>query len=153
MDILVAYFSPSGTTAQAAKKLADELKADLFEIKPEKPYTAADLKWTNPLARCNREKLLNQKVPCQEKIGNISDYQVVFIGFPIWYYAEPNIIDSFVEDHNWEGKEVYLFATSGGSNMSKAVEKLNTKINGEIGGSKLLNRSSDIGLWLDSLGL
>ena len=74
MEILVAYFSPTGTTAKVARTIADEVKADLFEIKPAKPYTAADLKWTNPLARCNREKILKKDVPCAERIINFSDY-------------------------------------------------------------------------------
>ena len=94
MDILVTYFSPTGTTKAIARELADQIKADYFEIQPEKPYTAADLNWKNPLARCNREKVFNRGIACREKIGNFSDYEIVFIGFPIWYYQEPGIIDS-----------------------------------------------------------
>ncbi len=153
MDILVAYFSPTGTTAKIAIELANELKADLFQIKPEKPYTSADLKWTNPLARCNREKFFGRGVPCKDKIRNLSDYKVIMIGFPIWYYAEPQIIDTFIDGYDWIGKDIYLFATSGGSGISSAVKNLKERIGQEIVSSKLLNRPSDIVPWLDSLGL
>ena len=90
MKTLVAYFSAeAGTTAKVAKELAAELGADLFEIVPEKPYTPADLKWTNPLARCNREKFGNKEVPVAGKVENFGEYDRVFIGFPIWYGVAP----------------------------------------------------------------
>ena len=153
MEILVTYFSPTGTTANVAKTIADEVKGDLFEIKPARPYTAADLKWTNPLARCNREKLLKKDVACAKKIGNFIDYNVVFIGFPIWYYQEPNIIDTFVKGYDWTGKDVILFATSGGSDIKKVTANLQPLIQGEIVSAKLLNRTDDLIPWLDTLAL
>ena len=153
MEILVAYFSPTGTTANVAKTIADEVKGDLFEIKPARPYSAADLKWTNPLARCNREKLLKKDVACAQKIGNFIDYSVVFIGFPIWYYQEPNIIDTFVKGYDWTGKDVILFATSGGSDIKKVTANLQPLIQGEIVSAKLLNRTDDLIPWLDTLAL
>ena len=89
---LVAYFSASGTTAKVAKRLADSIDADLFEIKPKEPYTDSDLRWTNPLARCNREKIRRKDVPLENHIENFALYDTIFLGFPIWYYAAPNII-------------------------------------------------------------
>lgn len=153
MEILVAYFSPTGTTAKVARMIADEVKGDLFEIKPAKPYTEADLKWTNPLARCNREKLLKKDVACGNTIGNFSDYNVIFIGFPIWYYQEPNIIDTFVKSYDWTGKDVILFATSGGSDIKKVTASLQPLMKGEIVSARLLNRTENLNEWLDTLAL
>ena len=153
MNLLVTYFSPTGTTAKVARMIADEVKGDLFEIKPEKPYTEADLKWTNPLARCNREKLLKKDVACAKKIANFSEYNVVFIGFPIWYYQEPNIIDTFVKGYDWTGKDVVLFATSGGSDMKKVSASMTPLIQGEIVSVKLLNKTEQLTEWLDTLAL
>ena len=151
MDILVTYFSPTGTTKAIARELADQIKADYFEIQPEKPYTAADLNWKNPLARCNREKVFNRGIACREKIGNFSDYEIVFIGFPIWYYQEPGIIDSFVEGYDWTGKKIILFATSGGSDIQRARKSLEDKIQGKIIAAKVLSGSAEIEEWVDRL--
>ncbi|MBQ3458526.1 MAG: flavodoxin, partial [Synergistaceae bacterium] len=85
MKTLVIYFSAQGTTAKIAKELAANINADLFEIKPAVPYTAADIRWVNPLARCNREKFGKKDVPVSGKLENLSDYDTVLIGFPIWY--------------------------------------------------------------------
>ena len=153
---LVTYFSASGTTATAAKKIAAAADADIFEILPEKPYTAADLKWTNPLARCNREKLGKKAVPVRTKVRNFDQYDTVYIGFPIWYYAAPNIIESFVKEYDWTGKKVVLFATSGGSNIGKTAEKLRPFMNGkgEILDAKLIDPSNTIAMmkeWVTSL--
>ncbi|MBQ1466641.1 MAG: flavodoxin, partial [Eubacteriaceae bacterium] len=115
MKKLVAYFSAEGTTAGLAKALAEKLGADLFEIVPEVPYTAADIKWTNPLARCNREKAGKKDVPVAGKVEGFGEYDTVYLGFPIWYYAAPNVINTFCSDYSWEGKKLVLFATSGGS--------------------------------------
>ena len=116
MKSLVAYFSAeAGRTRKIAEKLAVSLAADLFEIRPEKPYSEADLKWTNPLARCNREKLGKKKVPLAGKVEGWEEYDTVYLGFPIWYYAAPNVIETFCSEYDWTGKKVFLFATSGGS--------------------------------------
>ena len=85
MKKLVAYFSAEGTTSGFAKALAEQTGADLFEIKPEVPYSAADLKWTNPLARCNREKIGKKDVPVQGTVSGFDQYDTVYLGFPIWY--------------------------------------------------------------------
>ena len=132
MKTLVAYFSVQGTTAKVAKELAEHLNADLFEIKPLHPYTDADIKWTNPLARCNREKLGNKDVPVAGKISNFAEYDEVFLGFPIWYGCAPNVVNTFCKEYNWAGKKVYAFATSGGSGIGKTAEKLKPFVRGAV---------------------
>ena len=124
MNMLVVYFSAEGTTAKVAKAFSERMKADLFEIVPEKPYSAADIKWTNPLARCNREKFGKKDVPVNGRIENFSDYDTVVIGFPIWYGAAPNVVNTFCKGYDWSGKRVFAFATSGGSGIGKTAEKL-----------------------------
>lgn len=121
---LVAYFSASGVTADKAKALADAASATLYEIKPEKPYTDAELNWRNPLSRCNREKIKGTKPEIIKGDIDISAYDVVFVGFPIWYYREPLVIDSFLDAYDFGGKTVVLFATSGGSAFGKTIEKI-----------------------------
>ena len=121
---IIIYFSAEGTTKRVAEKLAEHIGADLFEIVPEQPYTAADLKWTNPLARCNREKFGKKDVPVSGKIDNFNEYDTVFIGFPIWYGAAPNVVNTFCKEYDWTGKKVYAFATSGGSGIGKTTERL-----------------------------
>ena len=138
---LVTYFSAEGTTAKLAARLAEAIGADLFEIKPEKPYTAADIKWTNPLARCNKEKFGKKEVAIASKIEDFDQYEKVFIGFPIWYGGAPNAVSSFVKQYDWTGKKVALFATSGGSAIGKTEEKLapSFKGKGEIVDAKLFS--------------
>lgn len=131
MKTLVAYFSAeSGRTADVAKVLADAIGADLFEIKPEKPYTAADLNWRNPLARCNREKIGKKDVPVTDKVNAFEQYDTVLIGFPIWYGCAPNVVNTFCKAYNFTGKRVAAFATSGGSGIGKTAEKLKPYVNG-----------------------
>ena len=131
MKAIVTYFSAEGTTERYAKALAETVRADVFPIIPEPPYTAADLKWTNPLARCNREKLGKKDVPVRGEIKNWAEYDTVFLGFPIWYYAAPNVVQTFCKSYDWTGKRVFLFATSGGSNIGKTAEKLRPYLKGE----------------------
>ena len=124
MKTLVAYFSAQGTTAALAKVLAEKVGADLFEIKPAEPYSAADIKWTNPLARCNREKIGKKDVPVVGAVADWAAYDTVYLGFPIWYYGAPNVVNTFCKGYDWTGKKVVLFATSGGSPMGRTAEKL-----------------------------
>ena len=131
MKALVAYFSAEGTTAKLAKELSKIIGADLFEIVPEQPYTAADIRWTNPLARCNREKFGKKDVSTVGAVENWSEYDTVYLGFPIWYYGAPNIVNTFCKAYDWAGKKVALFATSGGSGIGKTVEKLRPYMQGE----------------------
>ena len=154
MKTLTAYFSASGYTASLAKRVAQAADSELCEIKPVKPYTEADLKWTNPLARCNKEKIGKKDVPIADKVENFDEYDMVLIGFPVWYYAAPNIIETFVKSYDFSGKKVALFATSGGSDITKAPAKLQPLMKGEIVGAKLFAADapvSEIKPWLSSL--
>ncbi len=131
MSTLVAYFSAErGRTAEVARELAQKLGADLFEIRPQQPYTAADLKWTNPLARCNREKLGRKDVPVAGRVEELAQYDTVYIGFPIWYGCAPNVVNTFCKDYDWTGITVHAFATSGGSGIGKTAEKLAPYVQG-----------------------
>ncbi len=140
---LVTYFSAEGTTAKVAKNLAKQAETDIFEIKPEKPYSTSDINWKNPLSRCNKEKIGKKDVAIADKIESFEDYDVVFIGFPIWYYGAPNIINTFVKEYDWTGKKIALFATSGGSDIGKTADKLTPLLGGkgEIIAAKLFSPS------------
>ena len=122
--ILVAFFSASGITAEKAKQLAAAANAEVYEIRPAKPYTPADIKWTNPLARCNREWLRKQKPALADTDAPVAQYDVIFLAFPIWYYTAPLIVNSFVESYDLAGKTIVYFATSGGSVMNKVEKSL-----------------------------
>lgn len=123
--VLVAYFSTTGTTQKVAEKIAKEQKADLFEIKPMVAYTAADLDWRDKQSRSSVE--MNDKASRPEmagKVENMDQYTTIYIGFPIWWYVAPHIINTFIEAHNLEGKTLIPFATSGGSGIEGAVKDL-----------------------------
>ena len=142
---LVAYFSASGVTKAAAERLAKAAGAVLFEIKPETPYTHADLDWTDKKSRSSVEmNNPNSRPQTAERLSNMEDYDTVFIGFPIWWYVAPTIINTFVESYDFSEKTMVPFATSGGSGMGKTVEVLKSlcpTANWEKG--KMLNRVSD----------
>ena len=144
MSKLVAFFSAEGTTKALAEELAGQIGADLFEIVPVQPYTAADIKWTNPLARCNKEKISGKDVPVAGKIENFADYDTVLLGFPIWYYGAPNVVGTFCKGYDWTGKKLVIFATSGGSNIGKTAEKLAPYIKGaEVLGAKVVRSAEE----------
>ena len=125
MSTLVTYFSAeAGRTKKVAEDLAKKLGADLFEITPEKPYTAADLRYMNPMARCNREKFGNKDVPVVGKVEGFDGYDTVYLGFPIWYGCAPNVVNTFCKGYDWTGKSVHAFATSGGSGIGRTADKL-----------------------------
>lgn len=142
---LVAFFSASGVTKAAAERLAKTAGADLFEIKPAVPYTRADLDWTNKKSRSSVEMNDQTSRPeIAETLSHMENYDTVFIGFPIWWYVAPTIINTFVESYDFSGKTIVPFATSGGSGMGKTVEVLKTlcpTANWEKG--KMLNRVSE----------
>ena len=116
--VLVAYFSASGVTAGVADKLSKAIGADIFEIKPAQIYTSADLDWTNKKSRSSVEMDdRNSRPAIANKVTDMSKYDVIFVGFPIWWYREPSIIDTFMESYDFSGKQVIPFATSGGSGM------------------------------------
>lgn len=122
---LVAYFSATGTTRAAAQKLAKEKNADLFEIAPKEPYTSADLDWRDKQSRSSKE--MNDKAfrpAIKGTCPNIADYDTIWIGFPVWWYTAPTIINTFIEAHDLSGKILCVFATSGGSGVSGSANDL-----------------------------
>ena len=150
---LVAYFSASGVTKRYAEKLANATSADLFEIKPSIPYTSADLNWQNSNSRSSVEmKNPDSRPEIAEKLSDMDSYNTVFVGFPIWWYVAPTIIDTFLESYDFSGKTVIPFATSGGSGMGKTTDVLR-KIcpAADIKDGKVLNGMSDeeIAQWVD----
>ncbi len=145
MSTLVTYFSAEGTTAEVAKEYAEKIGADLFEIVPEEPYSAADIRWVNPLARCNREQFGNKDVPVNGKIDDFGKYDTVYIGFPIWYGQAPRVVHTFCKGYDWTGKNIHIFATSGGSGIGKTAEKLQPSVaGGNIIDAKRIRTTSEI---------
>ena len=123
--ILVSYFSATGTTKNVAQKLASATGADLFEIKPLKPYTNTDLDWRDEQSRSSLEmKDSTSRPQIASKIEDISKYDIVFVGFPIWWYREPSIIDTFIESYDFSNKTIIPFATSGTSLMGDSAQNI-----------------------------
>jgi len=143
--VLVAYFSASGVTQKVAEKLANAAKADIHEIKPVVPYTKADLNWMDKKSRSSVE--MNDKAFRPEIVKedlDLSSYDTILLGFPIWWYVAPTIINTFLESHDFSGKKIVLFATSGGSGFGNTVRELQPSVSGaEIIEGKILNRASD----------
>lgn len=144
---LVAYFSASGKTAKVADMLADAVGADIYEIRPEAPYTKADLNWMNKKSRSSVE--MNDKAfrpAIADKNAKIDQYDTIFLGFPIWWYVAPTIINTFLEGYDFSGKKIILFATSGSSGFGKTVEELKVSVPAscEIIEGKLLNGKQTI---------
>lgn len=154
MKTLVVYFSAEHQrTAKVAKELTERLGADLFEIKPEKPYTAADLKWVNPVARCNREKIGGKDVPVSGIVPDFDSYERVLIGFPIWYGIAPNVVHTFCKGYDWTGKKIALFATSGGSGIGRSAEKIAPFCKGgEMCGGTRVETAEEFCGWLNEKG-
>ena len=124
-NILVAYFSASGVTKKAAENLAKAAGADLFEIVPEQIYTNEDLNWQNKQSRSSVEMNdRNSRPAISSKIEDIKQYSYVFIGFPVWWYREPSIIDTFMESYDWNGITVIPFCTSGGSGLGDSGKNM-----------------------------
>ena len=151
---LVAYFSASGTTKTAAERLAKAEDADLFEIKPVIPYTSADLNWMDKTSRSSVEMNGPDSRPeISETLPNMADYDTVFIGFPIWWYVAPHIINTFVESYDLSCKTLVPFATSGGSGMGKTVDELKKLCpNADWKAGKMVNGLSDkaLGDWANA---
>lgn len=157
-NMLVAYFSATGRTAQAAQKLAAAAGADLYEIKPQVPYTSADLNWMDKQSRSTKEMEDPASRPAiAGKVPHMEDYDVVFVGFPIWWYVAPTIVNTFLENYDFSGKTVVPFATSGGSQMGETNARLANSCPGAtlLQGRMLNGSISESGLkkWLDDLGL
>ena len=139
-NTLVAYFSCTGITKKVAEAIADVKGADIYEIKPEVPYTAADLDWKNENSRSSVEmKDKTSRPKIAKTINNISDYTTIYLGFPIWWYVAPTIINTFLESHDFSGKDIILFATSGGSGFGNTVKELKESCKGNIIEGEILN--------------
>lgn len=154
--MLVAYFSASGVTAKAARKLSEAAGADLYEIKSKVPYSSADLDWTNKNSRSSVE--MNDpafRPGIAGKMEGMEQYEVVFVGFPIWWYVAPTIINTFLESYDFTGKTIVPFATSGGSGMGKTNERLAPSCPGAtLLKGKMMNgflSQVDLKAWAESL--
>ena len=150
--LLVAYFSASGVTAQAAETIAETIGADLYEIRPETPYTPADLDWMNRRSRSSVEMNDPASRPAiAEPAADIEQYDTVLVGFPVWWYVEPRIVDTFLESYDFSGKTMIPFATSGGSGIGKAEQSLKSHCPSAVWKpGKLLNHA-DIKAWAKNL--
>ena len=147
--VLVAYFSASGVTAKVAGNLAKAVGGDLYEIAPEVPYTKADLNWMNKKSRSSVEMGDKSSRPAiAAKVDNMEQYDVVFVGFPIWWYREPSIIDTFMESYDFTGKTVVPFATSGGSGLGDSYKNMQVLAPGAIvkDGRKFATSASEASL-------
>ncbi len=155
---LVVYFSASGITKKLAENLAEATDADLYEIKPEVAYTSTDLNWTDKQARSTIE--MHDKTfrpPMAEKNANIVKYDVIYLGFPIWWYVAPTIINTFLEAYDFTGKTIVLFATSGGSGFGNTIRELE----GSCPGAKLMEgkvfsrrqSTEDLKSWVDCISM
>ncbi len=130
---LVTYFSATGTTAKVAQNLAKAIDADLYEIEPAVPYTAADLDWTNKQSRSSKEMSDKSLRPAIKATAlDLTQYDTVFVGFPIWWYVAPTLINTFLEQHDWSGKTVIPFATSGSSGMGQTNAELAPSCKGAV---------------------
>ena len=142
---LVAYFSATGTTECVAHKIAEAAGADLFEIEPAQSYTSADLNWQNKSSRSSVEMGDESARPeIVSRVDDLAAYDVVFVGFPVWWYVEPRIIDTFLEAYDFSGKTIVPFATSGGSGLGKAPQRMQKLVAGAkvLGGGVLNGRPS-----------
>lgn len=154
---LVVYFSATGTTEEAARKIASATGGDIMAIEPAQPYTSADLDWNDRNSRSSVEMNdLKSRPQIKPATKNISDYDVVFIGYPIWWDLAPTVVNTFIENNDLKGKTVVPFATSGGSGIRNSVSRLKSnypEINWKE--SKLLNGTSEkaIAKWIESLNL
>ena len=154
--ILVAYFSASGETAKLAKTVAEVTGGDLFEIQPEVAYTAADLNWNDKHSRSTVEMNdAGSRPAIADEVADMEQYDTVFVGFPIWWYQAPRIIETFLESYDFSGKAVIPFATSGGSGMGKTAEILKAACPGAKidSGKRLSSRESAASVreWVESL--
>lgn len=152
---LVAYFSASGTTRKIAEMIAEVGDFSLYEITPKELYTSDDLNWMNKKSRCSVE-MSNKKIRPEitDTDAHIKEYDTIILGFPIWWYVAPTIVNTFLEKYDFSGKKIVLFATSGGSGFGNTVKELKPSAPGaEIVEGKLLNRANkqEIEKWVKSL--
>lgn len=157
-NILVAYFSAGGETAKLAKIIAGVVGGDLFEIVPEEPYTSADLNWMDNRSRSTAEMNdVNSRPAIANKVSDMAQYSIVLVGFPIWWYQAPRIIETFLESYDFSGKTVVPFATSGGSGMGKtdSILKAVCPAAAWLPGKRLRSSESATAVqeWVNSLNL
>ena len=158
MNALVAYFSATGTTAKAAKALANAVGGDLYEIKPAVPYTSADLNWMDKRSRsCVEMKDPHSRPALADTDAPVAGHDVIFLGFPVWWYVAPTILNTFLEAYDFTGKTIVLFATSSGSGLGKSAAGLRSSAPGaKIMDGRMLNgRLSEAELkdWVEGLKL
>lgn len=153
---LVAYFSASGVTAKIAESLSEAIGADLYEIEPEVPYTKADLNWMDKQSRSTLEMSDPASRPAIKGVrDNMDEYDTVFVGFPIWWYVAPTIVNTFLESYDLTGKTIIPFATSGGSGMGRTSERLQPSCpNAKLLEGKVFKQSmskEELAAWVNSL--
>ena len=154
---LVAYFSCTGTTKSLAENLAKAVDGDLFEIKPKEEYTSSDLNWMNKNSRSSQENAdKNSRPEILNKVNNMEDYDTVFLGFPIWWYVAPKIINTFLESYDFSGKTIITFCTSGGSSMGNTLQELKPSCSSDtkwIDGKRFSKNTSveELKNWVDNL--
>ena len=158
MNALVAYFSATGTTARAAKALADAVGGALYEIKPAVPYTSADLNWMDKSSRSSVEmKDPHSRPALADTDAPVAEHDVIFLGFPVWWYVAPTILNTFLEAYDFTGKTIVLFATSGGSGLGKSAAGLRASTPGAkiVNGRMLNGNLSEVELkaWAEGLKL
>ena len=158
MNALVAYFSATGTTAKAAKALANAVGGALYEIKPAVPYTSADLNWMDKSSRSSVEMKDAHYRPALADTGApVSGHDVIFLGFPVWWYVAPTILNTFLEAYDFTGKTIVLFATSGGSGLGKSADGLRPSAPGaKIMDGRMLNghlNEAELSAWAEGLRL
>jgi len=155
--VLVAYFSASGVTEKVAKELASVEGADLFQICPEAPYTAADLDWTNKQSRSTLEMQdLNCRPAICGQVQDMAQYDTVFVGFPIWWGREPSVVDTFLAAYDFKEKYIIPFCTSGGSGMGNTAGRIGELTGANVNEGKRLGGSvseADLKIWTNGLGL
>ena len=158
MDPLIAYFSATGTTAKAAKALAEAVGGELYEIRPAVPYASADLNWTDKGSRSSVEMRDKGSRPAlRDTDAPVSGHDVIFLGFPVWWYVAPTILNTFLEAYDFSGKTIVLFATSGGSGLGKSAAGLRPSAPGAkiLDGRMLNGRLSvaELKAWAEGLKL
>lgn len=158
MNPLVAYFSATGTTARAAKTLAAAVGADLYEIRPAVPYTSADLNWMDKSSRSSREMQDKQSRPAlADTDAPVASHDVIFLGFPVWWYVAPTLLNTFLEAYDFTGKTIVLFATSGGSNLGQSAAGLRPSAPGaKLVDGRMLNgrlNEAELKAWAEGLNL
>ena len=158
MNALVAYFSATGTTAKAAKALANAVGGDLYEIKPAVPYTRADLNWMDKSSRSSVEmKDAHSRPALADTNAPVAGHDVIFLGFPVWWYVAPTILNTFLEAYDFSGKTIVLFATSGGSGLGKSAAGLRSSAPGaKIVDGRMLNgrlQEAELKKWVSGLNL